>query len=511
MRERRPRTSEDKVRQLQEKLHRSAKRDKARRFHQLYDKVWSPWFLEEAWQRVRANKGAAGPDGLTIERIEAAGTEAFLERIARVLRERTYKAGPVRRIDIPKANGKLRPLGIPNVADRVVQTAVLLVLEPIFEADLPETAYGFRPGRNAHQALEVIRGHLFGGLTEVVDADLAAYFDTIPHDNLLKLVARRVVDRGILNLIKQWLRAPVIEPDDPPGSPGRKSDKGTPQGGVISPLLADIYHACIPHLWERRGHARRLGGRIVSYADDFVIMLRPGRGPAALAALTSICERLSLNLSEEKTRRVDGVSEGFHFLGFEIRKRLRQIMNRGTRWRAVEDVVEETNRVLRGWGGYFYDGHPQSAMARINHFADERLRKWLMRKHQRHGPGCSHYPNEAIYGRLGLYRADPPTWQRRASLRLRGLREPCAGKPHARFDEGAQETESPKRPPRQRPTLPQVFPPSFMPILPARSGWKMKRAGMRLDTGNPFAPGTAASSRGFSTTTAGIGGYVSNG
>lgn len=423
------RTSEDKVRELQEKLHRSAKRDKARRFHQLYDKVWSPWFLEAAWRRVRANKGASGPDGLRIESIQATGVEGFLDGIARRLRERTYKAGPVRRVYIPKANGKRRPLGIPNVTDRVVQAACLLVLEPIFEADLPETAYGFRPGRNAHQALEAIRGHLFGGLTEVVDADLAAYFDTIPHANLLKLVARRVVDRGVLRLMKQWLRAPVIEPEDPKGSGGRRSDKGTPQGGVISPLLANIYHACIPHLWERRGHAQRLGGKMVSYADDFVILLQRGRGANAREALRSICERLSLRLSEEKTRVVDAVAESFTFLGFEIQKvrnpksgkwwprvvpakrseqrvrdRIREIMNRGTRNRPVGEVVGEVNQVLRGWGAYFSYGHPQKTMLRINHFAEQRLRKWLMRRRQRRGPGYSQYPTAAIYQTYGLYR-----------------------------------------------------------------------------------------------------------
>ncbi len=423
------RTSEDKVRELREKLHRSAKRDKARRFHQLYDKVASAWFLEVAWRRVKANKGAPGPDGIKIEQIEAAGVEPFLGAIARQLRERTYKAGPVRRVYIPKANGKQRPLGIPNVTDRVVQAAALLVLEPIFEADLPETAYGFRPGRNAHQALDAVRRHLLAGRTEVVDADLAAYFDTIPHMNLLRLVARRVVDRGILNLIKQWLRAPVIEPDDPKGPTGRRSGQGTPQGGVISPLLANIYHACIPHLWDRRGHAQKLGGKFVSYADDFVILLRPGRGAQALAALRSICERLSLTLSEEKTRVVDAVAESFPLLGFEIRKvrnpksakwwprvapakkseqrvrdRIGEIMNRGTRNRPVEQVVGEVNRVLRGWGAYFYYGHPQKAMARINHFAEQRLRKWLMRKRQRRGPGYSQYPTAKLYDQYGLYR-----------------------------------------------------------------------------------------------------------
>jgi len=429
MRQSRLRTSEDKVRRLQERLHQSAKLDKQRRFHQLYDKVASPWFLEVAWQRVRANKGAPGPDGVSIESVEARGVESFLEGLVRELRERRYKAGPVRRVYIPKANGKLRPLGIPNVRDRVVQAAALLVLEPIFEADLPDTAFGFRPGRNAHQALTRIRTHLMGGRMEVVDADLSSYFDTIPHANLLKLVARRVVDRSILSLIEQWLRAPVIEPTDPPGSAGRRSEQGTPQGGVISPLLANIYHACIPHLWERRGDARNLGGEIISYADDFVILLPPGRGAAALEGLRGICERLSLKLNEDKTRVADALEDGFQFLGFELAKvlnpksgkryartvpakkseqrlrdRLRELTPRWRHNQPVGEVVEEINRVLRGWGNYFYYGHPQRVMARVNHFAAERLRKWLMRRRQKRGMGYTQYPPVRLYEEYGLYR-----------------------------------------------------------------------------------------------------------
>ena len=424
-----PRTPEEIVRGLQEKLHLSAKRQPARRFHQLYDKVASPWFLYVAWRRVRANKGAPGPDGVTIEMVETLGVERLLESLSRELRERTYRAGPVRRHYVPKPNGKMRPLGIPNVRDRVVQASAMLVLSPIFEADLPDTAYGFRPGRNTHQAMERIRQHLLRWRTEVVDADLSGYFDTIPHGNLLRLVARRVVDRGILNLVKQWLRAPIIEPDDPPGSAGKRNDKGTPQGGVISPMLANLYHACIPHLWETRGHAQKIGGDFVSYADDFVILLRPGRGPQALAALRSICERLSLTLNEEKTRIADAVREGFQFLGFAVRKvrnpksgkwfprvtpapkneqkvrdTLRKITHRKRGARPVDQIVTEMNQVLRGWGGYFLFGHPQTSMARINHFAEQRLRKWLMRRRQKRGPGYKHYPTRRLYDELGLHR-----------------------------------------------------------------------------------------------------------
>ena len=448
-------TPEEKVRRLQEKLHRSAKRDSARRFHQLYDKVASPWFLETAWRRVAANKGAAGPDGVRIEMIRESGVEKFLSDLSEELRDRRYRAGPVRRVYIPKANGKRRPLGIPNVRDRVVQMSALLTLEPIFEADLPDDAYGFRPGRSAKQALARISWHLYSGKTEVIDADLASYFDTIPHENLLRLVAKRVVDRGVLNLIKQWLKAPVIEPDDGARSGGRKRDFGTPQGGVISPLLANIYHACIPHLWERRGHAQALGGTIISYADDFVILLPPGRGEKALDALRSICTRLSLTLNEEKTRVVDAVVESFAFLGFEIRKvrndktgkwysriwpakkseralrqKLREQLNRTTMRRPVTEVVGDVNRTLHGWTNYFHFGQPQSVMKRLKHFAEQRLRKWLMRRRQRRGPGYSQYPTVKLYKDYGLYKL--PTARplnRRERLRSEGTPKAGFGRP----------------------------------------------------------------------------------
>jgi RNA-directed DNA polymerase len=423
------RTPEVKVREFQEKLHRSAKADKSRRFHQLYDKVWAPWVLEVAWQKVRSNKGAAGPDGMTIQQVEAAGAQSLLEQLSRELRKKSYRTSPIRRVYIPKANGKLRPLGIPNVRDRIVQAAVVLVLEPIFEADLPDSAYGFRPGRNAHQALEAIRMYLAYGYTDVVDADLEAYFDTIPHENLLKLVAERIVDRGVLWLISQWLQAPVIEPTDPPGSTGRKSDRGTPQGGVISPLLANIYHACIPRIWTQWDETKHLDSRLVSYADDFVILLKPGRGKRAMQALDRICTRLSLKLSAEKTRVVQAEEESFHFLGFEIQKvlnpksgkrwprvtpsrtseqrlrdRLREILNRKTARLPVAWALGEVNPLLRGWSGYFYFGYPQLAMRRLNHFAEQRLRKWLTRRHNKRGQGFTRYTHKLLYEQYGLYR-----------------------------------------------------------------------------------------------------------
>ena len=455
MSEDRLRTPEAKVRELQEKLHRSAKRDRARRFHQLYDKVSSPWFLEVAWRRVVANRGAAGPDGVTIEQIEQSGSAQFLEELSQELRARRYRSGPVRRVYIPKPNGKQRPLGIPNVRDRVVQAATLLVLEPIFEADLPEDAYGFRPGRDGHQAVDRITGLVHMGKSEVVDADLASYFDTIPHGNLLKLVARRVVDRGVLNLVKQWLDAPVIEEGDKGARwCGCKSRMGTPQGGVISPLLANLYHACIPHLWQRRGHAAALGGQIVSYADDFVILLPPGRGPAALDALRAICERLSLRLSEEKTRVADAVREGFAFLGFQIRRvrnsktgtryervwpakksearlreKVRAMLNRSTRNRPIHEKIEEVNRLLRGWQNYFWFGHPQRVMRRLNHFVEQRLRKWLMRRRQKRGPGYSHHPTDTLYGPRGLHRLPEARPLRpRERLRREGTPKAVCGK-----------------------------------------------------------------------------------
>lgn len=423
------RTPEAKVRKLQEGLHRSAKADKRRRFHQLYDKVSLPWVLEMAWRKVRSNKGVPGPDGISIEKVESDGVEKLLDELTRELRDKTYRAGPVLRTYIPKPNGKLRPLGIPNIRDRLVQTAVSIVLTPIYEADLPDSAYGYRLNRKAQDALEEVQTHLLRGYTDVVDADLEAFFDTIEHDKLMALLRERIVDGGILWLITQWLKAPVIEPTDPPGSCGKRNERGTPQGGSISPLLANIYHATIPRVWFQWKETRRLGGKFVSYADDFVILLRPGKGAKAREALGQVCERLSLKLNEGKTRVVQAEQESFGFLGFDVKKelnarsgkryprvtpspgseqrlrdRIREIANRKTEYRPPKEIVEEVNEVVRGWQGYFYFGNPQHAMKRLNRFLEERLRKWLVRKHARQSQGYVEFPQKQIYGELGLHR-----------------------------------------------------------------------------------------------------------
>jgi group II intron reverse transcriptase/maturase len=290
--------------------------------------------------------------------------------------------------------------------------------------------------------LKAVSQHLRVGYTDVVDADLKAYFDTIPHDNLLKLVAERVVDSGILWLISQWLKAPVIEPDAPPGSAGQSSDKGTPQGGVISPLLANLYHACIPRIWTQWESTRRLGGKIVSYADDFVIMLWPGRGQAAAEQLEHVCTRLGLTLSTEKTHVVQAAKESFRFLGFEVQKihnpksgkwwsrvrpaaasqqrvrnKLREIMNRSTLNRPVTQVIHDANALLRGWGGYFHFGYPVNAMCNTNEFATHRLRKWLMRRRHKRGQGYTEYPTGKLRNTFGLYKlpTHPPHTAPKAS------------------------------------------------------------------------------------------------
>jgi group II intron reverse transcriptase/maturase len=385
----------DKVRELQRKLYTAAKRNQKRRFHALYDRIWRGDVLREAWKRVRANHGAAGIDGETFTAIEAGGVDSFLDTIQQQLKEGKYRPSPVRRQYIPKPDGRRRPLGIPTVRDRVVQQATKLVLEPIFEADFKPCSFGFRPRRSATQAKEVLRMTGNRGSRWVVDADITGFFDAIDQDVLMGRVERRISDRRTLKLLRKWLRAGVMEEGEV-----RKASTGTPQGGVISPLLANIYLDALDEAWAR-GYSHL--GRMVRYADDFVIMCRrESQAREALRRVGEILTRLRLELHPEKTKVVElGIGkEGFDFLGCHfrivrshfrgrsylfrwpshramnaIRCRIRELTAR-RRWagmRDIRDVIAVLNPVLRGWGGYFRTGNASKQFNSLDSFVTSRL------------------------------------------------------------------------------------------------------------------------------------------
>lgn len=310
-------TDDERVRDLQRKLYRKAKKEESYRFYVLYDKMYVPYVLREAYRRVKANRGAPGVDGVTLKTVEAKGEDEFLEAIRRELVEKSYRPGPVKRVMIPKPNGKMRPLGIPTIRDRVVQMACKMIIEPIFEADFQESSYGFRPKRSAKDAVREIKGHLKAGREQVYDADLSSYFDTIPHGKLLTLIGLRIADRQILHLIKQWLKAPVVE--DGKISGGRKNRTGTPQGGVISPLLANIYLNLMDKLVARMSGIPE-DVRIVRYADDFVLMGRE-ISERVLKKLHDVLDRMELTVNSKKTRIVSAAEEPFDFLGFTFHRR----------------------------------------------------------------------------------------------------------------------------------------------------------------------------------------------
>jgi group II intron reverse transcriptase/maturase len=420
----------ESVRKLQETLHAKAKEAPEYRFYSLHDKVYREDVLSFAYRLSRRNGGSPGVDGESFEAIESSGVEAWLGALAEDLRSKTYEPEAVLRVWIEKPNGGRRPLGIPTIRDRVAQTAAVLVLEPIFEADLPSEQHAYRAGVSAHDAVRRAHALVSTGHREVVDADLSSYFDSIPHAELLKSVSRRISDGRLLRLIKLWLRAPVVEIDGRGRRrplPKRKG-RGCPQGAPISPLLANLYMRRVVLGWKLLGHAQRFGARIVNYADDMVICCRHG-AEEALVALRDLMTRLKLTLNEQKTRVCRLPGETFDFLGYTIgrchsrttgkaylgtrpSKRAVQRVCRAIsaetsrRWTPVEveNRVDRLNRLLVGWSNYFCLGPVSPAYAAVDNHARRRLRQWLCRKHKVRGRGTSRFPDDRLYQELGLVR-----------------------------------------------------------------------------------------------------------
>jgi RNA-directed DNA polymerase len=403
----RRRTTPDKVRQLQRRLWTAAKRSPGRRFHALYDRIHRSDVLREAWDRVKRNKGAAGVDGQTLVEIEQRGVQIFLDELQAKLKDGTYRPAAVKRQYIPKADGKQRPLGIPTVRDRVVQMATKLVVEPIFEADFRPCSYGFRPDRSATDALETLRTQTAKGENHVLDADIADFFGSLDHERLMKLVARRISDKRVLKLLRQWLKVGVLE-----DGVVRSAVAGTPQGGVISPLLANIYLHVLDETWSRK-YARL--GTLVRYADDFVILCRTQRDRVeAERVVRRVFEYLKLRLHPDKTKRLDLAwgKQGFDFLGCHLRKRMSGIIweKKGKRlyflhrwpstramkslrqrireltsrkWNWVKDVrvlIEKLNPLLRGWGNYFRTGNAAKKFNRIDSYVWRRLQTFVAKR-----------------------------------------------------------------------------------------------------------------------------------
>jgi RNA-directed DNA polymerase len=419
-----------KIRELQRKLYLKAKQEPQYRFYLLYDKVYRMDVLEHAYRLAKANKGVPGVDGETFEDIERRGVEQWIAEIREDLREKRYKPQAVRRVMIPKANGGERPLGIPTIRDRVVQTAVKLIIEPIFEADFEDCSYGYRPNRSAQEAVKAVHAGLCEGYTEVIDADLSKYFDTIPHRELMYAVARRMSDKHMLHLIKMWLKVPVHETDEHGTtriSGGKKTKQGTPQGGVISPLLANVYLNRLHRAWRERKKGEEYAARIIAYADDFVVLSK-GRARQALQWIEWAVNKLGLKLNRAKTSIKNAWQEHFEFLGYSfgkevytkdghyylgaraskksvarLRDKLRSILTPANNapW---EEVRDQVNRILQGWANYFSCGSRFKPYRAVDNFVYHRVRGFLCRRHKVASQGGTRFPDSVVFGTLGVLR-----------------------------------------------------------------------------------------------------------
>jgi group II intron reverse transcriptase/maturase len=424
-------TPSETVEKLQTSLQIKAKAEPAFRFYALWDKVCRQDVLQEAYRRCRANAGAAGVDRETFEQIDSQGQQRWLEKLREELVSGRYVPKPLLRVWIPKSNGGQRPLGIPCICDRIVQMAAVLVIGPIFETDLLPQQYGFRPGLDAKMALRRVYWHVTQhGRREVVDADLRDYFTSIPHSPLMRCLSRRISDGRMLHIIKGWLTAPVVEVIE--GRPvqtteARRTKRGTPQGGVISPLLANCYFRRFLLAWHNHGHRDQLDAHVVNYADDFVICCRPGNAEAAMMRMTALMTRLGLEVNATKTRIARLPEESIDFLGYTVgrfhgkdgrpyfgtrpsrkavKSLLRRIHERTTRqWYPDEPVstVARISSMIRGWCGYFDQGPVIEIYELVRAYTERRVRRWLMRRSGRRGVGFRQIPNEFLYETLGLY------------------------------------------------------------------------------------------------------------
>jgi RNA-directed DNA polymerase len=418
----------DKIRTFQRKLYLKAKAEPDFRFYLLYDKVYRDDILSHAYRLAKTNGGIAGVDGVTFEQIESEGLDEWLSGIREQLRTKTYKPQPVLRVEIPKPGGGKRPLGIPTIRDRVVQTAVKIVIEPIFEADLEPNAYGYRPKRSAVDAVSKVHKLLKEGFVNVVDADLSKYFDTIPHTKLMQCVARRISDRHMLKLIKQWLKVPV-QTKDKNGkgrtTGGRGSRAGTPQGGVISPLLANLYMNRFLKYWRLKGCEEAFTAKVVAYADDFVILSR-GEASKVLEWTQQVMTRIGLSLNMDKTSLKDARKEHFDFLGYtfglmcvtrkgiwrmgvepsktsvkRLKGKVRNLLRPCEKgpWPLVRDRL---NALLRGWCQYYNYGWTQPVYRGVERNVYNRVRNFLVQRHKVRSRGISRFPSEVVFGELGV-------------------------------------------------------------------------------------------------------------